>query len=570
MQNMLREQQMLWEQQNLMQNTLNQALSRVTLQPIQTPLELSPSRLQANFAGPSYVDNTFPSVIAPRVDRGKTPLTYPNNIPLGVRTEPTDLRGERLGGQTHNPIQVLDPVPPPRVDPEDIAQVLRVHFGMNPQIVNRPAYQRPFSERIINEHPFPRNYRPPDFHLFSGEDGASTIEHVGHFTAQLGEVGNNSFYKLQLFGLSLTGTVFSWFANLPSGQLQTCENLEAAFHARFFNPLPTVSLTDLLEIRQMPEETAYQFIERIRLMKGRWPTIIEESEMTNLVVRNMHSRLREALTAHDVQDLASLASKVGRLEYLFREKDHNFRRNRVQQMASVDTEIYSLDEEQGNIIEEMAAEIVSGKPYVCSKLKPLSGTEEREQPTFDVSKADEIFDILLADGQIRIPEGQRLATKEEIKGRPYCKWHNSFTHYTNQCTHFRKEIQKAIKAGRFKYVTMGVEHQPFPKVTTAMISLRSSQVVQSDDEEDTKRKERKPKERESNQEVKFKVCETRVAEKWDREDGSFKVELKNKVVVRDRPTRKPYPVQDVWSRNRKFFPIDIDPRFPGMKSHTNS
>ncbi|XP_051118544.1 uncharacterized protein LOC127242877 [Andrographis paniculata] len=406
-QNMLREQKMLREQQNLMQNTLNRALSKVTLQPIQTPPELSPSRLQANFVGPSYVDNTFTSVIAPRVDRGKTPLTYPNNIPLGVRTEPTDLRGERLGGQAHNPIQVLDPVPP-RVDPEDIAQVLRVHFGMNPQKVNRPAYQRPFPERIINEHPLPRNYRPPDFHSFSGEDGASTIEHDR----------------------------FSWFTNLPPGQLQTWEGLEATFHARFFNPLPTVSLTYLLEIRQMPEETAYQFIERVRLMKGRCPTIIEESEMTNLVVRNMHSRLREALTAHEVQDLASLASKAGRLESLFREKEHNFRRNRVQQMASVDTEIYSPDEEQRNIIEEMTAEIVSGKPYVCSKLKPLPGTEEREQPTFDVSKADEIFDILLADRQIRIPKGQRLATKEEIKGRPYCKWHNSFTHYTNQCTHF--------------------------------------------------------------------------------------------------------------------------------------
>ncbi|XP_051127339.1 uncharacterized protein LOC127248840 [Andrographis paniculata] len=491
MKNMLHEQQMLREQQNLMQNTLNQALSRVTLQPIQTPPELSPSRLQTNFAGPSYVDSTFPSVTAPMVDRGKTPLTYPNNIPLGGRTEPTDLRGDRLGGQAHNPIQVLDPVPP-RVDLEDIAEVLRVHFGMNPQTVNRPAYQKPFPERIINEHPLPRNYRPPNFHSFSGEDGASTIEHVGRFTAQLGEVGNNSFYKLQLFGLSLTRTVFSWFANLPPGQLQTWESLEAAFHARFFNPLPTVSLTDLLEIRQMPKETAYQFIERIRLMKGRCPTIIEESEMTNLVVRNMHSRLREALIAHDVQDLASLASKAGRLESLFREKDHNFRRNRVQQMTSVDTEIYSPEE--GNILEEMAAEIVNGKPYVCSKLKPLPGTEEREQPTFDVSKADEIFDILLADGQIRISKEQSLATKEEIKERPYCKWHNSFTHYTNQCTHFRKEIQKAIKARRFKYVTMGVEHQPFLKVTTAMISLRSSQVVQSDDEEDTRRKDRKPKE----------------------------------------------------------------------------
>ncbi|XP_051144010.1 uncharacterized protein LOC127260339 [Andrographis paniculata] len=215
MQNMLR------EQQNLIQNMLDQALSRVTIQPTQSPSGMSPSRLQVNFPGPSYVDNTLPSV-ATRADRGKTPLTYPNNVPLG-------------GGSGGH------------------AQVLWVHFGMNPQNVNRPAYQRPFPERIINEHPLPRNYRPLDFHSFSGEDGASTIEHVGRFTAQLGEVDNNPFHKLQLFGLSLTRTFFSWFANLLPGQLQNWEGLEAAFHARFFNPLPTVSLTDLLEIRQMPE-----------------------------------------------------------------------------------------------------------------------------------------------------------------------------------------------------------------------------------------------------------------------------------------------------------------------------
>ncbi|XP_051141289.1 uncharacterized protein LOC127258482 [Andrographis paniculata] len=175
-------------------------------------------------------------------------------------------------------------------------------------MANRSAYQRPFPERIINEYPLPRNYRPPDFHAFSGEDGSSTIEHVGRFTTQLGKIGNNPFYKLQLFGLSLTRTASSWF--------------------------------------QYPEESASQFIERVRLMKGRCPTIINEREMTNLVVRNMHGRLRDALTAHDVEDLASFASKVGCLESLFRERDQNFRRNKGQHMASMETETYDFEYDQ--------------------------------------------------------------------------------------------------------------------------------------------------------------------------------------------------------------------------------
>ncbi|XP_051143422.1 uncharacterized protein LOC127259854 [Andrographis paniculata] len=251
---------------------------------------------------------------------------------------------------------------------DEIAHVLRVQFGLNLRMANRPAYQRPFPERIINEYPLRRNYRPPDFHAFSGEDGSSIIEHVGRFTAQLGEIDTN-----------------------------LGEGLEMAFHARFFNPLPTVSLTNLLEMKQYPEESASQFIEKVRLMKGQCPTIINEKEITNLVVRNMHGRLRDALTAHDVEDLASLASKDGRLESLFRERDQNFKRNKGQHMASMETEAYDFDYDQ---TEEMAAEIISGKPYVCSKLKPAPGTEAKGQPTFDNSKADEIFDILVTDGQI--------------------------------------------------------------------------------------------------------------------------------------------------------------------------
>ncbi|XP_051133107.1 uncharacterized protein LOC127252821 [Andrographis paniculata] len=230
---------------------------------------------------------------------------------------------------------------------DEIAHVLRVQFGLNHQMANRPAYQRPFPERIINEYPLPRNYRPLEFHAFSGEDGSSTIEHVGRFTAQLGEIGNNPFYKLQMFGLSLTRTVFS------------CEK-----------------------------------------------------DMTNLVVRNMHGHLRDALTVHDVEDLASLASKSGRLESLFRERDKNFRRNKGQHMASMETEAYNFEYDQ---TEEMAAEIIFGKPYVCSKLKPAPGTEAKGQPTFDNTKADEIFDILLTDGQIRIPKGQRHESYSDLK-----------------------------------------------------------------------------------------------------------------------------------------------------------
>ena len=52
---------------------------------------------------------------------------------------------------------------------------------------------------------------------------------------------------------------------------------------------------------------------------------------------------------------------------------------------------------------------------------------------------------------------------QELQGRPYCKWHHSFTHATNDCKELRRQIQSAIEQGRLILAqhTMKVGSQPF-------------------------------------------------------------------------------------------------------------
>jgi hypothetical protein len=40
-------------------------------------------------------------------------------------------------------------------------------------------------------------------------------EHIGQFLAQLGELADTEAFRVRLFSLSLTGTVFAWYATLP-------------------------------------------------------------------------------------------------------------------------------------------------------------------------------------------------------------------------------------------------------------------------------------------------------------------------------------------------------------------
>ena len=51
---------------------------------------------------------------------------------------------------------------------------------------------------------------------------------------------------------------------------------------------------------------------------------------------------------------------------------------------------------------------------------------------------------------------------EELKRRAYCKWHNSFSHATNDCNIFRRQIQSAINEGRLALHEMQVDKASFP------------------------------------------------------------------------------------------------------------
>ena len=106
-------------------------------------------------------------------------------------------------------------------------------------------------------------------------------------------------------------------------------------------------------------------------------------------------------------------------------------------------EIIDLSEEQ--LSKVMVAEIVKGRPYSCPALKPSKGkevvhSENKEEFSFDISKADRIFDHLLKDQQIKLPDGYKIPSPEELKNRSYYKWHNSFNHNTINCVMFRNAI----------------------------------------------------------------------------------------------------------------------------------
>ncbi|KAM2763919.1 hypothetical protein PS2_015455 [Malus domestica] len=145
-----------------------------------------------------------------------------------------------------------------------------------------------------------------------------------------------------------------------------------------------------------------------------------------------------------------LAQHVEQYDYLLREEKISkapsrgtIYKNPTVNYASTEDECVSVD----------AAEIVIEKPYVCKALtqvdskevKIRSATEGTLKPskvyTFDITKADAIFDQLLSMRIIKLRPGHNIPKDEELKGKIYCKYHNSSKHTTNNCVVFRDNIQ---------------------------------------------------------------------------------------------------------------------------------
>lgn len=96
-------------------------------------------------------------------------------------------------------------------------------------------------------------------------------------------------------------------------------------------------------------------------------------------------------------------------------------------------------------VEDVAlAEIKKSGSFICLSLKcktidavkvssPMTRRQNHSQFTFDVSKANEIFDFLVKDKFITFLADHQVPKKEELKGKEYCKYHNSFNHAINSC-----------------------------------------------------------------------------------------------------------------------------------------
>ncbi|XP_040864998.1 uncharacterized protein [Glycine max] len=311
-----------------------------------------------------------------------------------------------------------------------MVETILVQNGLNLGL-HRPNFVSPLSEYVLQTE-LPRGVKIPKFTKFAGETNESTVEHIARYLVEAGDLANNENLRMKFFPSSLTKNAFTWFTTLPPHSIHNWNQLERIFHEQFYMGQSKISLKELASVRRKALESIDDYLNRFRLLKAR--------------------------------DMAQLADRVRQLERLKAEKARNSKFHKKEKVAYVETN--DSDQEFDIIYEDIEdnevdlAELKPGPPYVCKLLRPSNGKNPVEPKndkfvsktyTFDITKCDEIFDLLVTDGQIVVPKGLKVPPIEQQKKRGYCKFHNFLGHKTSRCVLFRDLVQKALDEGRLKF-----------------------------------------------------------------------------------------------------------------------
>jgi hypothetical protein len=187
------------------------------------------------------------------------------------------------------------------------------------------------------------------------------------------------------------------------------------------------------------------------------PNTISRKQLAGLVFNGLRYYLKERLEGIQFFTLAELHQRALACESRSKETTKTTCHN----VHIVDCDQISSDDESTEVY---AAEMVwpkQAKSSACSSSQPVQKKRQDEVKfTFNVGKCDKIFDELLKNGNIKI--NHIVPSTDKLKRRAYCKWHNSFSHATNDCNVLRRQIQSAINEGRLKFQEMQVDTEPFP------------------------------------------------------------------------------------------------------------
>jgi hypothetical protein len=236
------------------------------------------------------------------------------------------------------------------------------------------------------------------------------------FLAQLGEASAYDFMKIHNFPLSLTGIAFAWFTSLPAYSIGSWVEFEEKLYSHFYTDIHETRLSHLASVHQGRDESVLDFIKRFREIKNQcFHLMISERDLTDLCFAGLRPSIRDKLEHHEFVNVNQLLQRVVSAESRLKESRDTYKSNR-HNVHIVDDYSDCSDDDNKEVCHAKIKWPVKNKMVTCPSLKPIhKNWGKKIKFTFYFSKCDQIFDVLLKFGYIRI--NYTLSSTDELKRR---------------------------------------------------------------------------------------------------------------------------------------------------------
>jgi hypothetical protein len=214
------------------------------------------------------------------------------------------------------------------------------------------------------------------------------------------------------------------FFSLPAYSIYGWELLKRKFHEHFYSGTSEAKLANLTSVRQGSDESVSDYFKRFKEIKNLcFNLTISKKDLADLAFHGIHSYLRQKLE----QFALVQENRIKNTKEIVRPSGRE-----------VHVVEHSLDSSDDELSEVLTTEFVcpsKAKSLTCDALKLIHKSRQDDiKYMIHVAKCDKIFDELHKGGYIKI--SHTLPPREELKRRAYCKWHNSYSHATNDCNIF--------------------------------------------------------------------------------------------------------------------------------------
>jgi hypothetical protein len=211
--------------------------------------------------------------------------------------------------------------------------------------------------------------------------------------------------RVRFFSQSLIGPAFRWYTLVGPDSIRTWKQLEEQFHIQYHSEATEARIADLAQVRQKRGETVVEYIQHFREVKNRcYLTRITEKEAIQLASLGLAKPIKDMGFQLEFNSLVHLVQKLTSYE----QRHPDIYQDKFKcQITLVDAEDAK---DSGEEQEVAVAEWTRGaNPVSCKWVKqqgPAKGFN------FDESKVEQIFNLLLREKQLKLPEGHKFSTAQ--------------------------------------------------------------------------------------------------------------------------------------------------------------